>query len=322
MTQPDMSPGLDTNLINAYYNSFGERFRRCLYPGMTCTRNPIRAHSIQNSRVFDLLQEKDHLIGLKIDTDKEHKPHINFELIGRNRASTFEGLCESHDKELFHYIDDFSFNKKDQRQLFLIAYRSVLKELHASMAKALMLQNAYLKKKNLKHITEGITTEGLISVQGMVDSYETFNYKNIFDEIYLNGNYELVFHWIFEIETQQPTIACSQLFSIDSAKFKDSVPRMVMNIFPVHNNLSYGIFTCTKEEREFGFDYLYKCINSTSYAKYYEISKLVIRNSENFFINPKHYNNWSESKKKNIINYFVNTLYKDNDLDNIDYYLF
>jgi len=54
--------------------------------------------------------------------------------------------------------------------------------------------------------------------------------------------------------------------------------------------------------------YLYKCLNSSGFSRNYEISKLIIRirNSENFFINPKYFKNWSETKKiKLLIIYYT-----------------
>jgi hypothetical protein len=279
---------MDKQLLNAYYNSLQIKATVCLFPGMECTEKPIKAHSIQNSKILDLMQVNDHLIGLKVKPNKFEAPTVSFALIGRNKASTFEGLCEKHDNELFHNIDDFIFNPLDKQQLFLLAYRSVLKETHASMSKAIMLQTSYLKKKEIQSISvDTPSREGMIAVQSLIDSFETFNYKAELDIALTNQDYDFLTHRIFKLTTNTPTVVCSQLFSNDSVRYKDSVSRIIMNIFPIDNQSTYAIFSSTLHEKGLADDYLFKCLNSSSFALNYEISKLIIRNSENFYINQK-----------------------------------
>ena len=276
---------MNNDLLRSYYDSFKTRAFLCLYPGMSCTKKPINAHSIQNSRVFDLLQQNDHLVGLKIKTDSDHIPTISYALIGRNKASTFEGLCKEHDNQLFDKIDNAELDPTNNEQLFLIAYRSVLKELHASISKAIKLQLAYQEKIEMGLIKgETPSKEAIIATQGIIDSYEVDNYKRVLDEAFLMKDYGLLSHRVFEIETSEPTLACSQLFSIDSVRIKDLVPRAIMNIFPVSHHNTLAIFSSVYSEKELVDDYLYKCLNSVSYSRYYEISKLVLRNSENFYL--------------------------------------
>lgn len=314
---------MDNRLLKAYYDSLQIKASVCLFPGMECTEKPIKAHSIQNSIVFDLMQENDHLIGLKVKPNKFHLPTVSFVPIGRNNASTFEGLCEKHDNELFYKIDDFNFNPLDQQQLFLLAYRSVLKEVHASMSKAIKLQTSYLKKKEIKSISKNASSsEGMSAVQSLIDSYDTFTYKTELDIALTNQDYDFLTHRIFKLATNKPTVVCSQLFSNDSVRYKDSVSRIIMNIFPVDNHTTFAIFSSTIQEKELVDDYLIKCLNSTSYTLNYEISKLIIRNSENFYISPKYFESWTESKKGKIIRYLIDTLLMDIDRDDVEYYLF
>lgn len=314
---------MDNRLLSAYFDSIKIKSSLCLYPGLKCLEKPIRAHSIQNSTVFDLLHENDHLIGLKLKFNEAHKPIAFFDTVGRNIASTFEGLCENHDNELFQKIDDFKFDPLDQQQLFLLAYRSVLKELNASMSKGIMHQGAYLKMKELEIVSkDSPSKEGMVAVQSLIDSFDTVNYKNEFDIALMNQNYNFLTHRIFKLETKEPTVACSQLFSNDSVIYKDSVSRIIMNIFPVNNRTTYAIFSSTTPEKELVDDYLSKCLNSTSFALNYEISKLIIRNSENFFVSPKYFETWQDSKKGKILKYFIETIYKDDDRDDSEYYLF
>jgi len=314
---------MDNQLLNEFYKTSKLDACLCLYPGLSCKGKPIKAHSIQNSRVFDLLSSDGHLIGLKMKTNKSHRLNISFDKVGRNRASTFEGFCSKHDKDLFEDIDDFEFDINNKKQLFLLAYRSVVKELHASMSKAIKIQTGYLNKKEKGLIKKnGISEEGLFATQCIIEAFEVYQYKNQLDSALLNDNYQILTHRILEIETTEPKLACSQLFSNDSVLYKDSVSRIIMNIFPKTRELTYAIFSSTNGEKEIVDDYLYKCIHGDSDLKKYEISKMVIRNSENFFINPNHFETWSKQKQDKILEYFIDTLLQDKEKDDYDYYLF
>lgn len=314
---------MDKSFLNEFYANLRIHASICLAPGLSCSENPIKAHSIQNSKVFDQLNFDGHLIGLKIKISKTHKPDISFDKIGRNKASTFEGFCSRHDKELFEEIDDHQFDKNNVKQLFLLAYRSVCKELHASMSKAIKIQRAYLSKVD-KGLIDGnsVSPEGLFATQSLADAYETFLYKSELDDSLITGNYDKLFHHIFEIELDSPKLTCSQLFSNDSVLYKDSVSRIIMNIFPVSKHQTLAIFSSVEGEKHYVEDYLYKCIQSSGYLRNYEISKMIIRNSENFYISPLHFETWSIEKKNKILTYFLETLYEDKDKDDLAYYLF
>jgi len=314
---------MDKQILNEYNNTLKLNASICLYPGLSCKGKAIKAHSIQNSKVFDMLSSNGHLIGLNVRTNKSHLPDVRFNRIGRNKASTFEGFCDRHDKELFEGIDDFELDINNKKQLFFLAYRSVAKELHASMTKAIKVQSGYLKMKEKGLIEKKrISKEVLFATQCIIEAIEIYQYKSQLDNALLSKNYQILTHRIIEIETTEPKFACSQLFSNDSVLYKDSTSRIIMNIFPKTKNLTYAIFSSTIGEKGIVDDYLYKCIHSSSDLRKYEISKMVIRNSENFFINPKHFETWSNPKKSKIIEYFIDTLFQDKERDDYDYYLF
>jgi hypothetical protein len=77
---------------------------KCLDPTMICTKEGIRAHSVQNATALGLLEEGGHVTTIK-QMVKTGEPQISFERVGRNQASTFTGLCSHHDTEIFKPID-------------------------------------------------------------------------------------------------------------------------------------------------------------------------------------------------------------------------
>ena len=71
---------------------------------------------------------------------KNGSPECLFEKVGRNQASTFPGFCSRHDTEIFKPLDTKPLSLDDAEQLFLIAYRSLTRELHTVMEAAMRLQ--------------------------------------------------------------------------------------------------------------------------------------------------------------------------------------
>ena len=133
----------------AKYANIGDFFRtqkigfeKCLDPTMQCKEPAVRAHSIQNCRIIDLLEENNHVLAWQPRASVDHID-ISLRLIGRNDASTFTGFCNHHDSELFRRLDTKSIDGSDREQLFLLAYRGISCELHAVMSYAVRFQNLY-----------------------------------------------------------------------------------------------------------------------------------------------------------------------------------
>jgi hypothetical protein len=102
---------------------------------MDCDEKPVRAHSIQNARVLDLIQTDGHV---RMPQYKLVKGDLvmDFAKVGRNDASTFTGLCAKHDTELFKAIDTEPLNVDNCEHRRQLAYRSVMREMHTELANA------------------------------------------------------------------------------------------------------------------------------------------------------------------------------------------
>lgn len=108
------------------------QFNRCFAPDMKCTARAIQSHSIQNSRVLDLLAREGHVKKITSRVAKggaqDFRPIIfDFEDVGRNEVATFHGFCAQHDVEIFKPIDVRRLSPTDPEQLFLLAYTALLR---------------------------------------------------------------------------------------------------------------------------------------------------------------------------------------------------
>ena len=311
-------------MLSSFFKTDKAEFNKCLEPSMKCENKAIKAHSVQNSRILENLTENGHVVTFKRKIDKDLGPQIDFGLIGRNTATTFTGLCVHHDQSIFSAIDNQELNINNKKHLFLISYRSVHRELHATMSAASKIQSAYLQRVDLGLDSADHPSEaGMTAIGKMMISWETWKYKTDYDEAFLNEDYDLICHDTFAISINQPTIAVSALFSMDDIEFEDYALRIVLNVMPVSQNQTVIIFSYRKRETEIARAALDRVLNSSGPYQLYEISRLILNNCENFVLAPQYFKDWPETKKETIRDYFVRTILKgDNEFQSSDIYLF
>lgn len=308
--------------IGQFFTIQNSKLGRCLYPFLDCTNKPINAHSIQNSKTFEILQCDNHVIQLKTRFGKDLQPRLDFEPIGRNDASTFLGLCSIHDTSLFEPIDKKPLDIEDEEQLFLLAYRAVLKEFYSVWTGFMKIQKSYHKK-----VESGLTpgenfAKDMIPIEWGVKAYDTHIYKMKFDEAFRDKNFSAIKHRIIKFDNQSPSIACSQMFSADSVEFENDVLRIVLNVLPINKDTTVAIFSSTDKEYNLANSYLHRCFEGDDFYKKYEVSKQILRNCENFFIRPSFYEKWTADKRRLIVDYFIDTFKYDRDDDSKEFYLF
>lgn len=314
-----------------YFGSIFEQlktgFDRCFWPGGKCRNKAIRAHSIQNAGVLDLLCKNGHLfvpnVGLEIDSG----PFFKFEEIGRNKATTFTGLCDKHDNKLFEVIDKNDFSSSNILGLFLIAYRSVLRELHAKMKAGVDIQSHYSRGVELGKFNPEVRDQPMMmATMALAEAYMFYLYKFQYDQIYLKNDFDKIEHKVEFIADIQPSVAVSSVYSyIDNMRLsKDTKdPKcIVLNIFPQNNGL-YVIFSFIKRHRNHLLPYINKFHKQEKYYKLYLLSKLILTHCENIVLSPNFYRTLSEARLEAIKKYFMgNMLGKKIDYEDYNLYLF
>src|SRR5882724_13217404 len=116
--------------LGKFFELNKQGYSRCLHYNMDCKKDAIRAHSIQNNKLLDLIQRDNHLIVPK-NKITAGKATAEFGPLGRNQASTFTGLCAEHDTELFKLADTLPLDTGNKEQLNQYAYRAGMREMHA-----------------------------------------------------------------------------------------------------------------------------------------------------------------------------------------------
>jgi hypothetical protein len=299
---------------DAQYRSFffkrqKKNFEGCLHHSLTCKRPPIRAHSIQNQRVLDLIQQDGHVLMPRYNI-KGDKPVLEFQTVGRNQASTFTGLCSQHDTELFKVIDTEPPNIDNDEHLQLLAYRSVMHDLHTNVEEGSRFW--YLHDELSKAVGQDpdnvITPAFLCAIDFYKKAQNSFRYRSKhFDRPIEEGKKPDLKHSVLELTNQAPVLAASCLFSTSHSE-QGHIIGPTLNIIPLNEKRMAVILSCPSEQEES----VRKALEATCQAEdnrlKYAISKLIIQRVENFVLSPKHCSSWSAVKKKRILEEFERTL--------------
>lgn len=300
------------SLKNSVFKIWNGKYLQCLEPKEACAQQSIRSHSIQNGVILELLQYDGHVVMPRLKLDLNSGPRVRFESVGRNKATTFTGLCMEHDTDIFTPIENASIDVENDLHLFLLAYRAVLRETHVTIEGAIKNQIAYQEKINLELIPgDRPTPDGLRVTDLLINCYETYLYKREFDQIYLNRDFHEIYHHTILLKQNTPTIAVNSLFtSADNVQNPAETERIILNVFPSVQG-THIIFSYLGRQEPFVKAHLREVFQADGYYRLYMISKFVLRNCENFVIAPKYFETIPDESRNAMLHYFQRTLYED-----------
>jgi len=310
--------------LSDFFKTQKIKVERCLYPTMTCGQNAIRAHSIQNSRTIDLIQNNNKVYMMRMHADK-NGPRARLDLVGRNQASTFTGLCSEHDASIFRPIDTQEIDPENKEQLFLIAYRSIFREYHAIIESTFRIQSILQKGIEDGKISPDEESPVMLhATEGLMRTHAFYKYKfEYFDMPYLRNNFDSIVHDVFIFEDQSPTISSSTFNSVDPIIKKGGFTGIVINVIPVENKKMLAIFSYISKEAGKARAALGPVLSATGAYQKYELSKYLLAMTENFAINPTFVNSWTSDKRSAIISAFDSTVAAVHSIgENHDFMLF
>jgi hypothetical protein len=309
-------------LLAHYFGSLKQGLNRCFAPTGDCRNRAIRSHSIQNSRVLDLLSRDGH-VKMIVQKAEKNSLTIDFGDVGRNEASTFSGFCSEHDSSIFSPIDNCRFDSNSAEQLFLLAYRSVTRELHACMAGAIKLQQGYQKRIELGLDTGEVPEPaGEMALERMMYAYQTHVYKAALDESLLQTDYSKLAHTVFSVGHSSPCFAVSGFFDLFAMNDYRERSRIAVNVLPISASETIAAFSYTTADSFHAKNYLRELAEATGEYQKYLLSKLVLMHCENFVVAPSVFESWSTQRVDTICKFFVDTLRFDKEVDDPNLYLF
>ncbi|MGC2062844.1 MAG: hypothetical protein WA610_07680 [Thermodesulfovibrionales bacterium] len=254
-------------------------------------------------------------------------PQLYFDKVGRNKATTFTGLCDTHDSELFDPIDNSPFKSTNIEHLFLLAYRSVLRELHTKMKGAVDIQTQYNRGVEMGKFNPAISDEASnMAITNIAESYTFYLHKFHYDQLYIQKNFAGIEHHIQFIEDIQPSVAVSSVYSYtDNMRYyNDRIePKCIsLNVFPQDSGI-FLIFSFRKEHSSRLLPFISPILDAERHYKLYLLSKLILMHCENFVLSPFFYQTLSQERIKAICDFFMKNLYiKKEDTENGNLLLF
>jgi hypothetical protein len=292
-----------------FYDAIKLRFNKCLDVTMSCSHAAIRAHSVQNSTALSYIEEDGHVSELRLRIEND-KPVCRFQRIGRNNASTFTGLCGTHDTELFKPIDTKPLNITDAEQLFLIAYRSVTRELHVVMESAIRIQTTFERQAAIGLVPKDQPSPQMIeATKAMYKSWLVWRYRfNHYDNALVKGQFNNILHSTFVVKARQPVLAASSFFPDSDIKDPKKLTRIALNIIPTAADETAVIFSYPKSQSGIARKRIAPIILKSGDEKLLALSTLMLDATENFFVRPSHLLSWPDEKRETIEKSFMTTI--------------
>ncbi|MGY3342031.1 MULTISPECIES: hypothetical protein [unclassified Bradyrhizobium] len=294
-------------------------YAKCLYADLTCKNKPVDAHSIQNARVLELIQENGHVLMPDFRL-VGGEPKLAFVKIGRNDASTFTGLCSKHDIELFKAIDTESLNVRKREHLEQLAYRSVMRDLHVHLLnseKAWAIHEQFCKAGG-KNPADVATAASMIALDHDRKGLQALKYREKhFDTPLSEGKIPDLQHLLITMNGQDPVLAASALLSSDFAEDGELIGP-TLNVIPMDNDKSVAVLSYpSDQEPQIKLD-LPEIFDGPEDRLTYQLAKLIIQRIENFVLSPSHYEKWSSDKKTRVLREFEANIQGPNAMEDHD----
>lgn len=311
-----------------FFETQKSTLNKCLAPHGGCTARAIKAHSVQNGRVLELIAENGHVKGLRGIVKKDRStgiegPILEFADIGRNEASTFEGFCGRHDAEIFKKLDCSPFDRSNEEQLYLLAYRSISHTIHALMSSGMRSQGGYQERIRVRW-DSGNEPEpaGEMALHFLMQGYELWTYREPLSEGLLRSDFQMLHHRVLTLEHKAPSFAASACFNYRLNVRQEADSYIAINVFPISETESLAILSYIPEDSKNANVLLSPILEANGNYQKYLLSKLVLAHCQNFYISPRLFNTWPTSKVNKILSFFNQTLLKDASLDNEHLFLF
>lgn len=218
--------------------------------------------------------------------------------------TTFKGLCNAHDTDLFRPIDTNPLDPYDPEHAFLMAYRSLLKEAHTSARVGDYNNISYDQLVADGEIALGELHEA-VKNKPSDDAIPMLREKNTLDRLYLAGHYNGLRHEVVVLPARPPTLAVSGFFSAGRIGQKECW--CALNVFP-HDGGHLMLFSFKGHSELAVRERLLNPLRSVhGRDREKAASRVILENCANFTLNPGVYDTFREGQRQAIRGYFWGT---------------
>lgn len=301
----------DFSARGAFFEALTGTVERCWAAGGNCSHAAIRAHSVQNARYIDLLEQRGHVVEFTIDFSGS-QPEGRFREKGRNRATTFAGLCGRHDSDIFRPIDTNTLDLADPEHLFLLAYRAVLREMHACAAVGVNNQRLYQRFVGAGRLPgDQPSPLGMFAVQRLMVAYETHLYQAAFDKAHAESQFDSFDHDVIILDGVRPSVGAAGLFSLEGIEVDGDAVRAALTVLPVSMSRTVAVLSYTLRDAEVMRPKLAGVLKTEGQEQQLALSQILLNSCENFVLAPAFFSSWGEEKRQAVSSYFMRTIFSD-----------
>ena len=288
----------------ALYKAWRIEHELCLYPSdPKCNSRAISAHSIQNNDTLADLSEGGHVCMIETKPMVGKDPILpDFERRGRNEATTFKGLCNPHDTKLFKPIDNNPLDLTDPEHIFLITYRSLLKEAYSSVRSGKIVETAYQDLRNDGVLPASSSLDEAAKSKPADDADELMIEKRNFDGRYLAEDYGSVTSETVTLPGRSPSLAVSGFFSAGVAGGRERW--CALNVFPADGGHTLVFSYRPHNELVVREVFLNKLAQVRGQDRERLASKIILENVSNFVVRESLVRDYTPAQTKAIQNYF------------------
>jgi hypothetical protein len=296
--------------LRALFQIRKRTFERCLAVP-ACEKPAIRAHSIQNARVLDLLAVENHVYAPEVTMDSERGPQVSIARVGRNDATTFTGLCAEHDARFFAAIDKAPLDVASDEHRFLLAWRAAFFESHATGVVVQQTQAAYQKRVEFGlDPSDEPSPAGLHAVSAMCNAWQVYRWRVDLDLAYHEARLPLLCHESLVLDVRAPTVAAAGLFSVGTRRNPNDLRCVTLNILPLSRTRTWVLFSFKPGDRREARKALRRVLDAPAHNLKYQVSRLLLQRCQNFVLSPAFAEMWSPERKRSVVSFFERTLWE------------
>jgi hypothetical protein len=284
---------------------------RCLYPvEPACSERPCKAHSIQNGTVLNSLAEDGHVVAVRFAPGVVDDPGVVFGRFGRNVATTFTGLCARHDAELFAPIDRRPLDLQNREQMFLLAYRSVMRDAHASRVSAEKTRRMLDERRRLGLPELERPPEGAVDPveHALAVAESVAEEKELFDKAYLAGDFGAGEHEVARTPPSPPGLAVSSLICVGDSAFTGKALNVALNVFP-YKGRHATLLSFRRPAKQAAQNLGFALMSTIGEERFRAVSCLVLKNCENLVLRPSLFRSFGRKQRRVVSEYFGKTTF-------------
>jgi len=309
-----------SNALNLWFQEHA--IQECLFKDVSCSGGVIRAHSIQNAAILDLLAVAGHVYMFKLLENG-----AKLKRIGRNRSTVFTGLCSNHDSQLFKEIDFINasqFDPTNKRQLILLSLRSLARECWAKLngLKLFSQINEAVNRKDTGIIKQLLNTDNdctmsiinswhligePLSKEFRASSQRICKVFVSFRSQTATRRYHLTRAQVFKIQGP-PSVAVSSIFApgfdlegniLNEFREGYDIADIILNIIPT-SDFSWVVFTYHKRHESRLSQFFEQLHSLTPEGLAITMSKMILIHCENAVFSPNFVKQLSEIHQRKL----------------------